>query len=85
MHHYHIQKYRGKREILPMLQYIIDHDNWKAEHIDSYKSMPKYTKRQKKEYKKAAKAAKKTKMTNLYNVLYKVKLESDAEQKKYKN
>lgn len=84
MHHYHIQKYRGKREILSMLQYIIDHDNWKAEHIDSYKSMPKRTKRQKKEYKRAAKAAKKTKMTNLYNVLYKVKLESTDEQKKYK-
>lgn len=77
VHHYHLQKYRGKLEILPMLEYIIEHDDWKTAHIDSYKSMPKHTKKQRKEYNKAAKVAKKQKLHNLYNVLYKVSLEEN--------
>ena len=77
IHHYHLQKYKGNRNIMSMLQYIIDHDKWKAEHINNYKSLPKKTKRQKREYKKAARMAKRTKITNLYNTLYKIKLEKD--------
>ena len=80
-HHYHLQNYRGKLEILHMLQYIIDHDNWKLEHTNSYKNLPRNTKRQKKEYKKAAKSAKKNNMTNLYNVFYKVSLEGKVKKK----
>lgn len=74
-HHYHLQKYRGKLEILAMLEYIIDHDKWKAEHMDSYKDLPRRTKKQRKEYNKQAKHAKRIKMNNLYNMLYKVSLE----------
>lgn len=80
-HHYHLQKYRGNRDIMSMLKYIIEHDKWKSEHANDYKSMPKRTKRQRKEYRKAAKLAKRRKITNLFNTLYRVSLEESNENK----
>ena len=77
IHNYHLQKYRGAKDIMNMLKYIIEHDKWKADHIDSYKSLPRRTKKQKKEYNKAAKVAKRVKTTNFYNMCYKVSLESN--------
>ena len=45
-----IKKYKGIPDIIHILQYIVDHDNWKISSLDNYKKMPKRTKRQKKEY-----------------------------------
>lgn len=76
-HHYHIQKYRGRREILHMLKYIVEHDEWKTDHADAYKDLPKRSKKQKKEYNKQRKAARRTQMNHLFNTFYKVELEGN--------
>ena len=67
---------------LHMLQYIVEHDNWRADNMNSYKSMPRRTKKQRREYNKAAKTAKKKKMTNLYNTMYKVSLDKSNDKNK---
>ena len=82
IHNYHLQKYHGKYTILHMLQYIVEHDNWRADNMNSYKSMPRRTKKQRREYNKAAKTAKKKKMTNLYNTMYKVSLDKSNDKNK---
>lgn len=76
IHHYHLQKYRGKPNILEMLKYIVDHDEWKAKDLDSYKSMPRTTKRQRKAYNKAAKEVNKVKTRNLCNLIDKINIEN---------
>lgn len=77
IHNYHVQKYKGNKDILSILKYIIDHDNWKSDHvINSYKKLPTKTKNQKKAYRKAKKRAKRIEIRNLYNLIDRVSLET---------
>lgn len=78
IHEYHLQKYRGIPDIIHMLQYIVDHDNWKINSLDDYKKMPKRTKRQKREYELAKKKSNRIKTRNLYNFLDKLSLEINS-------
>lgn len=81
-HHYHHQNYRGRADILSMIQYIIEHDEWKSTHSDNYKKLPRSTKKQRKEYNRQKRIAKKNKMTNLYNTIYRVSLEEKQNKKR---
>ena len=81
LHHYHLQKYRGKKTIMAMLEYIISHDIYKRESINNFRTMPKTTKRKRKAYRKAKKKASRTKIRNVYNLLDKVKVEEENKKK----
>lgn len=76
-HNYHLQKYKDAPDIMHILQYIVNHDNWKISSLDNYKKMPKRTKRQKKEYYKARRKSNRIKIRNLHNFLDKLSLERD--------
>ena len=47
-YNYHKQNYKGNKDILSMLKYIIEHDKWKYDNEKNYQYLPKNTKKKKK-------------------------------------
>lgn len=39
-YHYHRQNYKGAKDIMSMLKYILEHDKWKQDYRKSYKYFP---------------------------------------------
>lgn len=72
-YHYHKQNYKGKKDILSMLQYIIEHDKWKSDNAESYKKLPVTTKKKKKTFKKERNKYRKRKIRDVKNLIDKVK------------
>lgn len=78
VHSYHLQNYKGASDILHMLKYIVEHDKWKMESIDDYKSLPRNSKRQQISYNRAERQAIRIKNRNLENLMFKLKLYYDS-------
>ena len=78
IHSYHLQNYKGASDILHMLKYIVEHDKWKMESIDDYKSLPRNSKRQQISYNRAERQAIRIKNRNLENLMFKLKLYYDS-------
>lgn len=78
IHSYHLQNYKGPSDIIHMLKYIVEHDRWKAESIDDYKSLPRNSKRQQINYNRAERQANRIKNRNLENLMFKLKLYYDS-------
>ncbi len=47
-YHYHKQNYKGNKDILSMLKYIIEHDKWKQDHSRNHKESFKLVKEKEK-------------------------------------
>ena len=75
-YNYHKQNYKGPKDIISMLKYIIEHDKWKADNAESYKELPKSTKKKKKEYRKRRSRYRKDKIRDVKNLLDKVSIAS---------
>lgn len=71
-YHYHKQRYKGNKDILSMLRYIVEHDKWKIDNQEKYKDLPKTTKRKKKEYRKQRDKYRKNKVREVKNLIDKV-------------
>ena len=69
IHHYHNQHYRGENNIMSILKYIVEHDNWKEEHEDDYKKLPSDTNSQKQKKREEAKKQKRRQKTKVINLL----------------
>lgn len=82
IHHYHLQKYKDTRNILTMLEYIIDHDEWKMKHSKDYENLSRCNKKQKKNYNKAKRNAKKRDIKTVYNLIEKVSCERKNKENK---
>lgn len=68
--HYHLQNYKSKHEIYSMLEYIIEHDEWKRNHEKECKRYTKHgSKKKKKASRKEIRSIEKTKITNVYNLI----------------
>lgn len=80
IHTYHVQKYKGNRDIISYLTYIIEHDNWKSEQLNYYKKLDTSSKKQKKEYKKEKRISKKHKIKNVLNMLDQLKVEKEKDE-----
>lgn len=81
IHNYHVQKYKGPKDIISYLKYIDEHDTWKRQHLDAYKELPTRTKNEKKNYRKAKASSKKKKVKNVLNILDKIKVEENTDKK----
>ena len=77
IHTYHLQKYKGARDIISYLNYIIDHDKWRLNNLDSYKDLNTTTKKQKQKYKQEKNISKKKKVKNVLNILDQIKVEEE--------
>jgi len=78
-HTYHLQNYKDDKSILKMLKYIVEHDKWKENNLEKFKSLPTNTKKQRSERNKAKKNYKKVKTRNVLNLLDKIKNENNRE------
>ena len=64
-YHYHKQNYKGQKDILSMLAYIVEHDKWKSDNRKNYAKLPKNTKKERKEYRKRKNHYKKCKIRDV--------------------
>lgn len=71
-YNYHKQNYKGSKDILSMLQYIIEHDKWKADNEKNYKLLPKTTKKKRKTYKLEKRRYRKRKIRDVKNLIDKI-------------
>lgn len=74
IYQYHLQNYRGNKSIIDMLEYIVDHDLWKASN-DNRPNLPKHTKKQRRAYNKQMSAYKKSRIKNVCNIIEKLQNE----------
>ena len=77
VHNYHIQKYRGKSDILSMLKYIISHDKYKVKVLNDFRRLPCYTHKQRLIHDAEMRKSRKLQEVYKRNFILKVKLESD--------
>ena len=77
IHNYHIQKNVCRKTIIGYIKYIINHDIWRVNELEKYKTMPKTTKNQRKKYRKAKKESRKTKIRNVLNMLESLRMEEE--------
>ena len=71
-YNYHKQNYKGNKDILSMLKYIIEHDKWKSDNEKNYQYLPKNTKKKKKIYKLEKRRYRKKKIRDVKNLIDKV-------------
>ena len=77
VHHYHIQKYRGKSDILSMLKYIVSHDKYKVKVLNDFRRLPCHTYKQRLIHDAEMRKSRKLQEVYKRNFILKVKLESD--------
>ena len=77
VHHYHIQKYRGKSDILSMLKYIVSHDKYKVKVLNDFRRLPCHTYKQRLIHDVEMRKYRKLQEVYKRNFILKVKLESD--------
>lgn len=77
VHNYHLQKYRGKSDILSILKYIVAHDKYKIKVLNDYRKLPTYSHKQRLIHDAEMHKSRKLQDRYLKNFLLKVRLESD--------
>ena len=71
-YNYHKQNYKGQKDILSMLTYIVEHDKWKSDNAEAYKKLPVNTQKKKKTFRKERNKYRKKKIRDVKNLIDKV-------------
>jgi len=77
IHNYHLQKNVRSNTILGFMKYINDHDVWRNNKLDEYKTLPQVTRKQKRKYNHEKKKSEKTKLRNVLNLIDMIQTERE--------
>lgn len=72
IYHYHFQGDISKNTIIEYMEYLVEHDRWRAKTPYDYKLLPRHTKKQRAYYDKQKQKAKKKAICRVYNLIEKM-------------